>query len=63
MNFELEAEKISLEIFIAESFVVKKERLQRLKLIKPSAKASEEIKCQKVMEQKSWQKIFFQNKI
>ena len=32
MNFESEAEKISSEIFVKKSFVVKKEKLQSLKL-------------------------------
>ena len=59
MNFESEAEKITSEIFVKKSFVVKKEKGYRNPSCqKPSAKTSDkEIKCQKIMEEKSYQEI------
>ena len=59
MNFESEAEKITSEIFVKKSFVVKKEKGYRNPSCQnPSAKTSDkEIKCQKIMEEKGYQEI------
>ena len=57
MNFELEAEQILPEIFTKMSFVVKKKRMQILKLMKTLYKTFQRSQTSRNHGRKSWRQI------